>query len=113
VLWARVGDDGFVKRKGVRVERAGPHGAPASPLASLGEALRGWVGAGLAPAGRPGELELHPVDPGAGLELLPQAHLGTAELDPAAFEAEVRSLHKQLTTQLWDQAQREVRGHGG
>jgi type I restriction enzyme M protein len=116
VLWARVSDDGFVKRKGVRVERSGPQGAQgalASPLAPLGEALRDWVGAGLAPAGRPGELELHPVDQGAGVELLPQAHLGMAELDRAAFEAEVRSLHKQLTTQLWDQAQHEGRGNGG
>jgi hypothetical protein len=106
VLWARLADDGLVKRKGVRVERPGTDAwAAVAPLAG---ALRGWVTAGTAPPQRQGALELHPLDPaGTGGELLPQAHLGTAELDPAALEAEVRRIHKQLTTQLWDQAQRE------
>jgi type I restriction enzyme M protein len=106
VLWARLDDDGLVKRKGVRVERPGTDAWAA--VAPLAEALRGWVTTGTVPAGRQGSLELHPVEAAAGGELLPQAHLGTAELDAGALEAEVRRIHKQLTTQLWDQAQREA-----
>jgi hypothetical protein len=107
VLWARVADDGFVKRKGQRVERASS--ARAGDLADLAGAMRAWVGAGLAPAELRGELELHPLRPGA--EPLPQAHLGPGPLADSAFAAEVGAMHASLTGQLWDQARR-VGSHG-
>lgn len=101
VLWARIADDGFVKRKGFRVERRGVDYKLV--MAPLVDTLRAWVSYGNRLAARPGEYEYAPI---SSDELIPHSHLGTAALEPAEFEGEVRRIFKSMVTQLWDQEQR-------
>jgi type I restriction enzyme M protein len=106
VLWARIIDDGFVKRKGFRVERRnGDYRDTLRPLASC---IRSWLSGEIRGSDRLGELEWSPLASG---ELLPQAHLGTGEPDPRLFANEVRSVYKEVMTQIWDQQQVQERGH--
>jgi hypothetical protein len=101
VLWARILDDGFTKRKGFRVERKGiKYQDILKPIVSH---LRAWVVYGTKLGDSPGELEFLPINSD---ELIPQAHLGTPQLNINALNTEVRNLYKNLTVQLWDQQQR-------
>lgn len=98
VLWGRITNDGFVKRKGFRVERPGVDYRTA--LRPLAKALQGWVVRGQAPVPVPGVIEMAPI---SYPELIPQAHLGVGQLAEVEFGQEVRTIYKSVTSQIWDQ----------
>jgi predicted RNA methylase len=105
VAWARVCDDGYVKRKGFRVP--GPQGGQEGELERLAPQLRAWINEGRAKAPRPGYLEYCPI---SASELLPQAHLGTPQLDEGRHADDVAAIYRALMAQRWDA---EARAEGG
>ncbi|WP_181276266.1 HsdM family class I SAM-dependent methyltransferase [Brevibacterium oceani] len=94
VLWIRLTDDGFKKKKGYRVERYGiGYKEFLSPVAA---ALRRWVQSGIETLETAGRLEFRPLE---HAEWLPQAHLGTGILLDEDFEWQVRETYRQMLTQ--------------
>jgi hypothetical protein len=96
VLWVRLDDDGFVKWKGFRVEKAGRHHR--DWLAPLVEVARDWCIRGRESAGQPGFFEFRPV---VGDELIPQAQMGTPPLDPGRFTAEAGRVIRDYLYASW------------
>jgi len=94
VLWIRLTDDGYSKRKGFRVERKGLQFK--SHLRPTAQALKNWLLSGLETAQIPGELEFSPL---SSPEWLPQTHLGTAALDITNYELYVREAYRQILVQ--------------
>src|SRR5690606_12996983 len=81
VLWVRLTDDGFVKRKGFRVERKGVHFREF--LRPTADVLRRWLVSGIETPAIRGQIEFSPLVSG---EWLPQVHLGTADLSASEFD---------------------------
>lgn len=96
VLWIRVIDDGFVKRKRFRVERR--KGSSREALSSVGTALRDWVSNGVKQNTIAGEIEYKPI---TSDELVPHAHLGTRALLPGSLREETVQVVKNMITELW------------
>ena len=94
VLWIRLTDDGFVKRKGFRVERRGVHFREF--LRPTADILRRWLISGIETAAIRGQIEFSPL---ANPEWLPQVHLGTADLAPTEFDRQVRETYRQSLAQ--------------
>jgi len=88
VLWARIVDDGFVKRKGFRVEKEKSNYQ--SILNQLVVCLRSWIIYGTKLPAKPGEFDFSPI---TSNELVPQAHLGISPLAilRTFFEAEAET----------------------
>ncbi len=100
VLWGRIVDDGFIKRKGFRVEKENMNYQDVlNPLAAC---LRSWVIYGTKQLAKPGEFDFHPI---ASNELIPQAHLGVSSLEYKEYNKEIRRLYKDISIQIWDQRQ--------
>ena len=106
VAWARVCDDGYVKRKGFRVP--GPRTGRGGELDQLAAPLRAWINDAVQARSRPGYLEFRPI---SSRELLPQAHLGTPELDETVHARKVAAIYRALISQRWDAEARS--GEGG
>lgn len=100
VLWGRIVDDGFVKRKGFRVEKEKINYQ--SILNPLAICLRSWIVYGTKQSAKPGEFDFSPT---TSSELIPQAHLGIASLELQSYNQEFRRLYKDILIQLWDQRQ--------
>lgn len=100
VLWGRIVDDGFVKRKGFRVEKEKTNYQ--SILNPLAICLRSWIVHGTKQLAKPGEFDFSPI---TSSELIPQAHLGIASLELQSYNQEFRKLYKDISIQLWDQRQ--------
>ena len=99
VLWVRLHDDGFTKKKGYRVEIPGRSYKDA--LEKMAEAGRNWITGGVKSTEVPGVLEYRTIARG---ELLPQAHLDTPTAVPASEAiAECRMLIRALLAQQLDQ----------
>lgn len=99
VLWARIEDDGFVKRKSFRVER--PGSSYKLVLFAMAESLREWIAAARKIGERPGHVEFKTcrVDD----ELIPQAHLGMPELQEDALSGAIQNLIRGMFQQSWDE----------
>ncbi|MDB5033414.1 MAG: methylase [Chlorobi bacterium] len=98
VLWARIGDDGFIKRKGFRVEKSGVgYKKILEPVKNI---LSSWIALGVKGAPLQGEYEFATI---RSDELIPQAHLGTPQLNQTQYLREARRVFREVTTQLWDQ----------
>lgn len=103
VLWARIKDDGFVKRKGYRVESS--VGLMHELLDPLAQSLKGWTSLGVKLNETPGEIEFSPV---VSSELIPAAHLGASEkLDPTRFEQATRKVLRNLYLEKLNQPKDE------
>jgi type I restriction enzyme M protein len=100
VLWGRIVDDGFVKRKGFRVEKENTNYQ--NILNPLAICLNSWIVYGNKQSVKPGEFGFSPITSG---ELIPQAHLGTSSLELRAYNQEIRMLYKDISIQIWDQRQ--------
>jgi len=100
VLWGRIVDDGFIKRKGFRVEKEKTNYQ--SILNPLAICLRSWIVYGTKQSVQPGEFDFAPI---TSSELIPQAHLGIASLELQSYNQELRRLYKDISIQLWDQRQ--------
>ncbi len=97
VLWARVIDDGFTKRKGYRVERE--NADYSTILKPIADALRTWVVHDSKLAASAGEFEFRQI---SNHELIPHSHLGTQMLDGGKYEEAALELYRGLATQQWD-----------
>jgi len=100
VLWGRIVDDGFIKRKGFRVEKEKTNYQ--SILNPLAICLRSWIVYGTKQSVQAGEFDFSPI---TSSELIPQAHLGIASLELQSYNQELRRLYKEISIQLWDQRQ--------
>jgi hypothetical protein len=96
VLWVRMDDDGFVKWKGFRVEKAGRHHR--QWLQPLVEVARDWCIRGRESAEQPGFFEFRSV---VGDELIPQAQMGTPPLDPGRFTVEAGRVIRDYLYATW------------
>ncbi|MEH1814356.1 MAG: N-6 DNA methylase [Nostoc sp.] len=100
VLWGRIRDDGFIKRKGFRVEKEKTNYQ--SLLNPLVACLRSWIIYGTKLSAKPGEYDFSPI---TSDELVPQAHLEISSLEVQAYNQEVRRIYKDISIQIWDQRQ--------
>lgn len=105
ILWARIADDGYAKRKGFRVEK--PAVSYKEVLQPYATALQLWHTAGQRTAGIPGFIEYSPIANNKE-ELLPQVKIGLAELEANDLERSSQVIYKNITGQVWDQ---ELRSH--
>lgn len=94
VAWIRLTDDGFIKRKGFRVERRGVHYREF--LRPTANALRTWLLSGAESKTVPGQLEYSPIK---STEWLPQVHLGVATLDAESYRQQVQETYRQILIQ--------------
>lgn len=103
VLWIRLKDDGFIKKKGFRIEAQGR--SYTDLLKDLAIAARSWIGGDVKSKEIPGILEYQRI---AKDELLPQAHLNTPTSVPAnEVDEESRKLIRALLIQQMDQGARQ------
>ncbi len=108
VLWARISDDGFVKRKGFRVEKT-EDGYQAF-LKRYVERIRAWVIHGTKLGEIEGEIEFQPLQ---SHEFIPQAHLGSPKLNEVDFHIEVQSCLRGLLNNTWAvMGSRKEESHG-
>jgi type I restriction enzyme M protein len=96
VLWARIADDGFVKKKRFRVERT--KGASAEALRPFTRTIQNWIFSRAASADIPGVLEFKPL---SGDEILPHVHLGTAALNTADLESGALKVVRNMLVESW------------
>jgi len=96
VLWVRLTEDGFIKKKGFRVEPDGVHYRDV--LGPVASALRDWITARTKSLEVPGHLEYVPL---SNSEWLPQAHLGLSDIQPDAFQRLVRRSFRDILNQRW------------
>lgn len=106
VLWLRISDDGFMKKKSFRVERPGVNFQ--TVLMPYVQLLKSWNISGVQLKEIPGFAEFHPITED-GKELLPQDYIGIPSLTDGDLELNSRFVYKNLVTQMWDQKVREGR----
>lgn len=99
VMWVRLHEDGFAKKKGFRVELPGK--SYKKTLETIAKAGRNWVVGGVKSTEVPGTLEYRCINKN---ELLPQAHLNTpTSISTVQTIAECRMLIRALLAQQLDQ----------
>ena len=96
VMWVRIADDGYEKKKRFRVERS--KGASAAALKPITSALRNWINSGIQSAEQTGAIEFKPI---ASEELIPHAHLGTAALEDASLKTSALKVVRSMLVESW------------
>lgn len=96
VLWTRVADDGFEKKKRFRVEKW--KGASAAALGPVSKALQSWIVNGVQVAEQRGVLEFLPL---IGDEFVPHVHLGPAAMTDAELSANSLSVIRNMLVESW------------
>lgn len=97
VLWGKILDDGFIKKKGFRVEK-NDLGAEVN-LKDIVNYLKSWINHGTKFKEIPGIFEYGTIQ---STELIPQAHLGIPNITPQALESEAKNVIKNIIVQSWD-----------
>lgn len=96
VLWARIADDGFDKKKRFRVEKR--KGSSAAAMAPFAKALQAWIVNDHRVAPQPGVIEFAPID---GDELIPHVHLGAAAISEATLAQGSLAVIRNMLVESW------------
>jgi type I restriction-modification system DNA methylase subunit len=96
VLWARIADDGFHKKRKFRVEKR--KGASSAAMRPFMLAVQNWIFRRTPAADNPGILEFKPLK---GDEFLPHVHLGTAALSTRDLESGALRVVRNMLVESW------------